>query len=350
MIRHVAWGTLALLCVASAWAKGPVTAVPHVVPNTKVLVLGTVHLVEAPKHFQASSLDPVVDKLVAYKPQVVTVEQISGETCVHMAQLTTVYDPEDVRRFCADTSKAKAATGLEIIDALAQVQSTLKAWPISPTPAQRRHLAALFLASGDGTSAAVQWLQLPEAERHAGDGLDAALVDQLHGMATGNESYQIAARVAARSGLQRVYPVDDHTGDNLDITDARGYGKAIQAAWDSHAATVAADRKTKRALWDKGDMLGVYRFINRPEVLQREVDADIGAALGDTSPEHFGQMYVAGWESRNLRMVANVHVAFRETPGVRVLSVVGSQHKPWFDSLLGQMQGVEIVDVEKVLQ
>jgi hypothetical protein len=37
-------------------------------------------------------------------------------------------------------------------------------------------------------------------------------------------------------------------------------------------------------------------------------------------------------------------------PGARVLAVVGASHKPWFDSWLGQLQGVDIVDVEKVLK
>ena len=49
-------------------------------------------------------------------------------------------------------------------------------------------------------------------------------------------------------------------------------------------------------------------------------------------------------------MAANVHATFRDRPGARVLSVVGSSHKPWFDSLLGQMQGVDIVDAEQVLK
>jgi len=49
-------------------------------------------------------------------------------------------------------------------------------------------------------------------------------------------------------------------------------------------------------------------------------------------------------------MVSNIRAAFRQRPGARVLVVVGSSHKPWFDSLLGQMQGVEIVDVQKALR
>ena len=47
-------------------------------------------------------------------------------------------------------------------------------------------------------------------------------------------------------------------------------------------------------------------------------------------------------------MVANIRV--RERPGARVLVVVGASHKPWFDSWLGQLQGVDIVDVRQALR
>ena len=49
-------------------------------------------------------------------------------------------------------------------------------------------------------------------------------------------------------------------------------------------------------------------------------------------------------------MVANLRAAFREHPGTRVLAVVGASHKPWFDALLGMMQGVEVVDAARVLR
>lgn len=319
--------------------------------RTQVLVLGTVHLREAPKSFTPASLAPVVDRLAAYRPQIITIEHVSGESCDLPARFPQLYAPEDYAPFCQDTAKAKSATGLDVPAALAELKGLLKDWPAQPLPAQRRHLAAVFLAAGDATSALVQWLQLPEAERHAGDGLDDVLSQALEqSLSRHDESIQIAARLAARLGLQRVYPIDDHTGDNVDVVDGAAYGKAIQQAWERMSAVAAPDRKTKNALWEKGDMLGVYRFINRPDVLQTAIESDFGAALRDTSPEHYGQIYVAGWETRNLRMVANVRAAFRETPGVRVLSIVGATHKPWFDGLLGQMQGVEIADVEKVLK
>lgn len=320
-------------------------------PRAQVLVLGSVHLSELPESFKPDSLEPVLARLATFKPDLITIEQISGESCDLMARHPTVFAPEDTAQYCRATDAAKAATGLDMPSAIAEVNKTLANWPSQPTPTQRRRLAALFLAADDGASALTQWLQLAEAERRAGDGLDDALVALLNKrLARNDEGYQIAARLAARLGLQRVYPVDDHTGDNIALTDVRAYANALQQAWDGAAEKMQPIRKRRDELTTSGDMLGLYRYINRPDVLRAHVDSDFGVAMRDRSPQRFGQLYVAGWETRNLRMVANIRAAFRERPGARVLSIVGSSHKPWFDSLLGQMQGVDVVDVQKVLQ
>jgi hypothetical protein len=231
------------------------------------------------------------------------------------------------------------------------VDATLKAWPAQPAASQRRSLAALFLAAGDPSSALVQWWQLRESERHAGDGLDEALVQALRKReASRNENVQVAARRAARHGRPPVFPVDDHTGDNLDIDDEAAFEKAIRAAWDGASADAKEMRGRADALHASGDLLATYRAINAPAYLRAAIDADFGQALRDPSPGRYGRQYAGGWETRNLRMAANVHAAFRDRPGARVLCIVGSSHKPWFDSLLGQMQGVDLVDAEQVLE
>jgi len=212
-------------------------------------------------------------------------------------------------------------------------------------------LAALFLAVNDRYSACVQWLQLPEAERHAGDNLDAALVESLGRIQTRkDESSQLSARLAARLGLQRVYPVDNHTGDNFDITDGRAFDRTLEAAWSASRGELNEREKREKVLLRAPDLLPLYRFVNDPEYLRVLAELDVGAALRAKPPTGYPQMWVAGWEIRNLRMVANVRETFREHPGARVLSIVGASHKPWFDHWLGQLQGVDVVDVAGVLK
>ncbi len=321
-------------------------------PRTQVLVLGSVHLSQVPKgsDISAARLQPLMDRLAAYRPTIITVENLSGESCDLMRRHPAVYLPEDTTNYCPDTADAARATGLDVPAAVGQVRSALKTWPQTPMPAQRRHLAALFLASGDPSSALVQWLQLAPADQRAGDGLDAALVARLRkAEERPNESHQIAARLAARLGLQRVYSADDHTGDNIDIGDPVSYGKAIQAAWDKAAPRARTMREHEDQLASEGKLLELYRAINLPASQQLAIAVDFRAALSEDSPEHYGYRYVSGWEIRNLRMVSNVRASFADQPGARVLAVVGAMHKPWFDNWLGQLQGVDIINAAQVL-
>lgn len=320
-------------------------------PRAQVLVLGTFHLSEHADEFPRESLEPLLQRLQAFAPDVITVERISGMQCDLVMRYPGVYSVESWKRFCFDTGPARAATGLDVPAATGRMHRMLREWPRAPTPAQRRELASVFLAAGEPESALVQWLRLEEAERHPGDGLDQSLVDLLQQQAEKvSESEMIAVPLAVRLGLERIHPIDDHTGDDGYLADLQAYGAAIQAAWDTRAEAREAVREAGLVALRGGDILEAYRQANHPEVLQVMVESDFGAALSDPSPERYGQFYVGGWETRNLRMVANVREAFRDRPGARVLSIVGAMHKPWFDTMLGQMQGVDIVEVGDVLR
>ncbi|MCU6434021.1 DUF5694 domain-containing protein [Undibacterium sp. Jales W-56] len=316
-------------------------------PRAQVLVLGTVHLSGMPADFNPASLDGVLNRLAAFRPDIITIETESGEECDLAARHPAKYGPD----YCVPTDAAMAATGLDVPVAIAEVDRMLKTWPAQPAPAQRRRLAALLLAANDRASAYVQWLQLPEAERRTGDSLNAALVELLGQIEKrNNENYQLAARLAARLGLQRVHAVDNHTGDHIDVPDIKAFVRGIEAAWAAGGTALKEREKREEVLSLAPDLLPLYRVINDPEGLRIRADVNVGAAMRAKSAEGYPQMWVAGWEIRNLRMVANIRETFRERPGVRVLSIVGVTHKPWFDHWLGQLQGVDIVDVAGVLK
>jgi hypothetical protein len=316
-------------------------------PRSQILVLGSVHLNGMPAGFKPSALDGVIARLAAFKPDIITIETESGEECDLAARHPAKYGPD----YCAPTDAAMAATGLDVPAAIAEVDKMLKAWPAQASAAQRRRLAATFLAAHDRASAYVQWLQLPEAERRAGDGLNPALLDALDKVSKrNNESYQVAARLAAQLGLQRVHAVDNHTGDRIDVPDIKAFVRAIEAAWAEGGAALKAQDQRDNALSQGADLLPLYRLINDPAALQVRADANVGAAMRGKSPQGYPQIWVAGWEIRNLRMVANIRETFRERPGARVLTIVGATHKPWFDAWLGQLQGVDMVDAAAVLK
>lgn len=316
-------------------------------PRAQVLVLGSVHLSELPEGFDPAKLQGLLDRLAAFKPDVITIESMTGEECDLALRHPTRYGTD----YCPSTEVARKTTGLEVPAALAEAEKLLAEWPATPTAPQRRHLISRLLAANDRASAYAQWLQLPETERRAGDGLDSALLELLTQIATRrNESYMVGSRLAARLGLPRVYATDNHTGDNVRIKDEQAFGRELQAAWKAGRAGLDELEKKTADLKQAADLLPLYRYVNEPSYQQITADVNVKATLGAKSKEGYPQIWVAGWEIRNLRMVANIRETFRERPGARVLSIVGASHKPWFDHWLGQMQGVDIVDVAAALK
>lgn len=96
-------------------------------------------------------------------------------------------------------------------------------------------------------------------------------------------------------------------------------------------------------------MLAIYRAYNAPEAAMQTYMSDFGAALVEPSPQGFGRNYVGYWETRNLRMVANIRDVLGQTPGTRMLAIVGASHKPYYEAYLNLMHDVQLVDAEEVL-
>ena len=235
-----------------------------------------------------------------------------------------------------------------------QLVQTMLAAPSAERPAeQRRHLAALFLAMGDPVSALVQWLRLPESERRADDRLTDPLVVELQRRADSrSEDSIIAARVAARLGLERVYAVDDHTGDRASgDTDTPVFAQEMAQIWDNDAAKripARFDALQAKFLAD-GDVLGWYRAINDEDHLRDDtMTGDFAAAAASALPGNTGRKYLAYWETRNLRMVANLREVIG--PGRRVLAIVGVSHTPYYHRNLGMTSDVEQSDLGPVLR
>jgi len=326
--------------------KGPARGVPN-----EVLVLGTAHLSQLPASFQPAALQPLLDRLAAWKPRIIAIEALSGPQCDLMRQYPQRYG-DSIKSYCWDPAPARVATGLDVPAATAEIDRLLANWPATPTPAQRRHLAAVFLAGGERASALVQWLRLPEAERHAGDGLDAALVALLEERRVRrSEDSLIAAALAAQLGLERVIAMDDHTADAPDA-DPKASGAAIGKAWDNPATAkrLAAYERLDAGTATPEGIMALYRLHNAPSEARLIYDSDIGAALEEPSPQQFGRGYVSYWEVRNGRMAANIREAIGNLPGSRTLVIVGASHKFYLEAYLNQMHDVRIVPAAPLLR
>lgn len=320
---------------------------------SSVLTIGSPHLSGYPASVTRAMLEPLIDRLVAFRPGIVTYEGLSGEQCDVLLANPAIY-PNVAEQYCWDPAAARAATGLTVPQARAAIETVLAAWPAQPTAMQRRHLASLFYAANDRASAYVQWLQLAEGERRVGDGVDETLL----GLMTRNgprmnENMEVAATVAARLGHNRVYPVDDHTSDAAMLPEPAGLGEAMQRLWGTPeaAALHARGEAEVAAITSPAAMLAHYHWYNRPETLRAFVEVDHHAAARTAGPDApLVRRYLGWWETRNLRMIANIREAMARRPGARVLNIVGASHKPWYDAWLGMMADTDIVDAEVVLR
>lgn len=314
--------------------------------KTQVLVVGSVHLKNLGA-FKSEWMAGVLDRLVAYSPQVVTIEALSGAQCDILRRYPATY-PGVAASYCPAIQAARDATGMDVPQAITAVDAMLAAWSNQPTPAARRRLASLFLAGGEPASALVQWLRLAKEERHDGDGLDDKLVKQLNDLqGNPNENYQVGAMVAARAGLERVFAVDDHTADGSASEDPT-FGATLKRLWAQPSPTL--EKVKAQPFASSEDMLASYRLLNRADVQIGSIQDDFGRAVSDTAPGAWGRQYVSWWEVRNLRMVSNIRAAFAKQPGARVLVIVGSAHKPYFDAYLNLMHEVAVQDAVTALR
>ena len=322
-------------------------------PPTQVFVLASSHLSGFGQDFDRAMLEPLMDRLAAFNPTIITHEGLSGEQCEVLRVNPRIYGTT-FDDYCWDLTEAAASIGLDQPSARAEAEQMLADWPDAPTTNQRRRLAALFVASGDRASAMVQWLQLPEAERKTGDGVDDWMLSVLNRQRkVSNESYDIAAVLAARLGLPRVYAVDDHTSDGVFAGVGDGYGTAIQGM--RQEANEAGDPVTDainafgETMTTGDDLLNYYRMMNSPEAARAYVENDFHRALKLGGPEFYGRQYVAWYETRNLRMVSNIRAAIGNHPGARVLNVVGASHKVHYEAYLDQLSDIELIDPATVL-
>ena len=344
---------VAILLGASGSKADPLIGPWPTSDPTEVVVLGTPHL-SAIEHLRPEWLIPLLDRLAKWQPQIIAIEGLSGPECYLLRAYENSWrDTAD--SYCKGIERianlGMKATGLTMPAAEAKAELAVAQLTANSSPAERRRQAALFAAAGNLGSAAVQWVRLPPGERRAGDGVDAELANALDQLSTRrNENYWIAATLAARLGLERVHPTDDHFSDRVQAEAPAGLEEVMRRIWSGpRPKLVQRMMAMEKRLNGPASVLDYYRFMNRADFGEVSVRTDMGRAYATPSAGKHGRRYVAWWEARNLRMVANIRQAFGKQPGVRGLVIVGSTHKPYFDRYLQLLHEVRLIPTSRVI-
>ncbi len=323
---------------------------------TQIMVLGTAHLSGTPDDWDPQVLEPLLERLAAFKPDVITTEDQPGPT------LTKIWEYREIlpevaatygKRALRMATEAGVSLDMDMPQAEAAVMRKLLDWPMAPTFAERRHLAALFAAAGDPHSALVQWWHLPKAERIAGDGVSERLATQLVELShSRGESVQIAARLAARLGLERIYPADSQEENVFTPSEAELFAKSVFPSLVERfrADPVLQDNGDISRMTDGEKTLAEYRKLNSPSINRRSSEVEWLGVIDRPSEKDVGRKRMAGWEVRNMRMASNIREASSRAPGGRVLVIVGAAHKIWLEAYLSMMADVEIVSTDAILK
>jgi hypothetical protein len=319
---------------------------------TRVLVLASPHLAQLEGPFDTAWLEPLLDRLQRFAPAAIMVEALPVEALHGLSAYEALYPGvADLfgRTRLRLAREASARLGLSMPAAEGEARRLLERLPADPAPAERRRLGALLIAAGDLDSAVLHWLRLAPEERLAHDGIGAEAASHLDRLAESrNERVAIAARLAARLGLDRLHAIDDHSDSDLFFSAAEAVAEAEQGPALS-AARARRPAPSFALIESPESALAAYRAHNSEEAGRRDAEHQWLARLEAETHRDIHRRRVAAWEVRNLRMAANIREASALHPGRNLLVIVGSAHKPYLDAYLRAMSDVELVPAPDVL-
>jgi hypothetical protein len=323
--------------------------------QTKVMVLGISHLDAASAKFQTAWLEPLLCRLRFYNPQVILTEALPGEQVMGLDAYAAYHG--DAGKYAGPTLEmAKAAqTEMHLSAAQALVKADSLAQKKELNPAQRRHLAALFVAAAEPFSATVQWMRLGTTDRIAQDGVSASLVKRLNRFVElRSEISSIAARLAADVGLERVYGAGDHASDavlpsNADMQEAVNAEPGLKDLFNHNTPEFRAIPEDTMKLSSPAQVMPVLKWKNSARFGALDADAQWFSMLRSVKMGRTGRQRVAAWEAQNLQMAVAIREATAPIAGGRALLVVGAAHKPFIEAYLRMFTDIEIVSVPELL-
>ncbi len=154
------------------------------------------------------------------------------------------------------------------------------------------------------------------------------------------EDEQLGFRIAAQSGLDRVYPVD-HAGE-LPFSAFAAYASQHESPAGERIGATIARMEAQMDSLQTGTIGETLRVLNTPASLRANlgmylVGSSVGAGDG-----YVGADLASAWYARNIRIFASV--AALAEPGDRVLVIFGSGHAAVLRHLVETSPDMRFVD------
>ncbi len=352
--------------VSVALGDDPVStlAAPRLAPDqtTEVFVLATPHLAGLlPKNFDLKKLGPVLDRLEHFAPDLVAVEQLSGQRIrdyrgnapalddvLHAFAEATVKLGEAARR-------TLSADSLPPPKAAEQWLEKMRGKPREEiTVSDRKKAALLFSAADERASAVLQWSYVPAEHRRAGDGVSQEVAERLSAaLEDRNEVVVLGIELAKRMRLDRIHGVDDQSDALFQIQRGESLmgelAKSPEFARLQNSEFFAEYPKRWETLLAAGETLTLYRWVNSTEYAVKDVDAQWHFFYRTKLPSGDDLRRAQLWEVRNLCIAAEIRRVTAEEKSRRALVIIGASHKPFLDEYLSSLMDVRVVAASRIL-
>lgn len=304
---------------------------------TRLLILGATHIGRGPEKEPAEALAGLVDRVVGWSPDALAIEALPGELIHAYVRLGGPWADLRVGGLPEAVACARAADALFEGDL----------WEARRVGADRSRALSERVVAWCAALEPYTALLLAREAQGIPDAVSLALRDVA---AKGDERSRIAGGAAARLGLQRLYPFDDHS-DGVAMADVEEaeharFGRDLHAQVADHRFVHSQD---VMAAVDEGDIWPALALRNSPSGVAESDLLESGFVLEHGSPSGLARKAHAGWRARNLLMAGRLRSVTGEHPGGRVLALVSHAHKGPLEAALGENQGdLEIADVSEL--
>ena len=322
---------------------------------SSLLVLGTPHLSSIDGGFKAPLLDSLIERLVAFGPDVVMIEALPPRSLAKLqAQGGYADDVLDSfgKRMTRPGTLAQETLDVAWSEAWQRTRDTQGECEPGVSAAA---CILLYLAAYEFDTALLKYRRLDDEQR-------STFSEQYPGIASdfdasqesSNEYYTIAQRLADELSLPRIFPVDAHE-DKIPFLGILAEEKGIEEYFQRVFGDVSqlpfvreSEQRQARAI-AAGDLLPYYRWLNAPDALAWDRASQWQPFFDLDDASNFGKRRLALWEMRNFLTAANIARVLADFPGQKAVFIVGSSHKPFIDGYFADSIWVEVVSAGSVL-
>lgn len=336
----------ALLAVASLAAPADAA---------EVMVVGTPHLASLQPAATPVALEDAVDRLAGFKPTLVCIEALPGESVQAFVREPDRYG-ELLATFAAPAVQLALPAQLRLaMDASAARDEARRlerqAGPLDADAHWRLVLAQL--AAHEPWSAALTWSSLPgegraeEGRRRLGADAVAAL-DRM--LASPNEIATLALPLARRFGHRRLC----HADPIVDEVAVAPLGPALMPLMQDPAIGRGLDalNQAQAREWRAGDPHGLAHLLawtNGDAFSRADRQAQWDVFAVDPAPHDAGERRLALWHARNAEITAHVYRALASEEGERTLLLIGAAHRPFLQAAFAAQPWVTVTPALRLL-